>query len=180
MPGEAFGINGDKAEDFNLDDWITGARLPEKSVTVYGRADLVADIHELERDLETVRAARDERLPGPGQPPQAIAAEIEAKRTQMEASALTFRFRALLSTEAIAAEEKAQRKLTDDEVGYIHLSKQCIHPEVTSAQWAQIRAKIGEGQFQAILEAAGSASYDRRVSVPFSLAASALLANEGS
>ena len=49
MPGEAFTKLTD--DEFNLDDWISGARLPEKSVTVYGRADLVAEFYEVEQQI---------------------------------------------------------------------------------------------------------------------------------
>lgn len=167
-----------ESDDFNLDDWISGARLPEKSVTVYGRADLVAEFYELERQLQNAGkdAVDDDRLTG--DPRKVLAQRMEALREQMQASALTFRFRALLDAEV--EEAKKAHKGSDEALSFAMLSIQAVHPKVPAEKWPLIREKIGDGQFTALLEAAGSASYDRQVSVPFSLAASALLTSKDS
>jgi hypothetical protein len=177
MSGEAF--TKSTTDDFNLDDWISGARLPEKSVTVYGRADLVAEFYELEQQVRAADSdgVEDDRLTG--DPKVALAQRMETLREQMQSSALTFRFRALLSSEA-AKREDGKTKPTDEELTYANLSIQAVTPKVKPEQWPQIRERIGEGQFGALLEAAGSASYDRQVTVPFSLASSALLARKDS
>jgi hypothetical protein len=176
MPGEAFTPASD---EFSLDDWISGARLPEKSVTVYGRADLVAEVYELEHQLrsERTQGVDDDRLTG--DPKVALAQRIEDLREAMQSSALTFRFRALLESERVKRED-GKSKPTDEELTYANLAIQCVAPKVKADQWPLIRERIGEGQFAALLEAAGSASYDRQVSVPFSLASSALLAQKDS
>lgn len=176
MSGEAF--TKSTSDDFDLDDWISGARLPEKSVTVYGRADLVAEFYELERQLQSVGSAsgEDDRLTG--DPRQALARLMEDARRQMESSALTFRFRALLDAEVEDA--RKAHKGSDEALSFALLSLQAIQPKVSPEQWPKIRDRIGDGQFAALMEAAGSASYDRQVSVPFSLAASALLTSKDS
>lgn len=168
----------DDSDDFSLDDWISGARLPEKSVTVYGRADLVAEFYELERQLQGAGkpAVEDDRLTG--DPSKVLAQRMEELRTQMQGSALTFRFRAILDSEVEAA--KKAHKGSDEALSFALLTIQAVHPKVAEEKWPLIREKIGDGQFAALLEAAGSASYDRQVSVPFSLAASALLTSKDS
>ena len=122
MSGDAF----TKDDAFSLDDWISGARLPEQSATVYGRADLVAEIHELEQRLSDARAndGNDDRLAGPS--PSTIAAKIQQAREQMQKSALTFRFRALLDAE-IKDAQKAH-KGDDDGLTFALLSIQAVHP----------------------------------------------------
>lgn len=159
------------ADEFSLDDWISGARLPEKSVTVYGRADLVAEHFELNQRLLQAQVSddADERLAG--SQVNEIAAAIEACEKDMKASALTFRFRAILDADVEAA--KKAHPGDDDARTYWMLSKQAVHPQVTEEQWPKIRERIGEGQFGAILNAAAEASFERQIPVPFSLAASA-------
>jgi len=156
---------------FDLDSWIDGAKLPEKSVTVFGRADLVARYYELEQQLSEERNNADERLGG--QSPATIAVEMTKVRDAMHASALTFTFRALLDEET--AKAKKDHPANEDARTYAMLSVQAVKPAVPAEKWPMIRSKIGEGQFMALLEAAAGASYDRTVSVPFSLAHSAAL-----
>ena len=161
---------------FDLDSWIDGAKLPEKSVTVYGRADLAARYYELEQQLSDERNNPDERLGG--NTPATIAAEMTKVRDAMQASALTFTFRAILDDET--AKAKKDHPANEDARTYAILALQAINPKVPAEKWPMIRSKIGEGQFMALLEAAASASYDRTVSVPFSLAHSAALSTQDS
>jgi len=170
MSGEAF----TKSDDFDLNAWIDGAKLPEKSATVYGRADLVAEYEALDQQLRAEKArgdVDDARLSG--DPKVAIAQRMDEVRSALQASALTFRFRALLDAEAKPIREA--HKGGDEELTFKLLSVQVVEPKVSAEQWPKIRERIGDGQFAHLVEAAGSASYDRQVSVPFSLAASALL-----
>jgi hypothetical protein len=165
-------------DEFSLDDWIDGARLPEKSVTVYGRADLVAEHYELNQRLVHAQGSDDgdERLVG--SPVSRLAAAIEACEKDMKASALTFRFRAILDADV----EAAKRAHPGDEEArtYAMLSKQSVHPQVSEQQWPKIRERIGEGQFNALLNAAAEASFERQIPVPFSLAASAARSTQDS
>jgi len=161
---------------FDLDSWIDGAKLPEKSVTVYGRADLVARWEELDRQLSAMDDNDDERLGG--NTPATIAAEMTKVRADLDKSALTFTFRAILEDERKKAEKDAAGD--DDKIAYNVLSVQAVKPRVSPEQWPKIRAKIGEGQFFALLEASTAAAYERKVSVPFSLAHSAALNTQSS
>lgn len=173
MPSNAFGMPADPA-DFDLDAWIDGARLPEKAVTVYGRADLVAEHYELSQQLQAASATPavdDDRMVG--SPAGRLAQQIRDVEEAMRSSALTFRFRAILDGDVEAA--KKAHPSDDDARAYFMLSKQVMHPQVTEAQWPKIRERIGEGQFEALLNAAAEASHQRQISVPFSLAASAAL-----
>lgn len=172
-----------KDDGFDLDSWISGARLPEKAVTVYGRADLVAEFAELEQRLLAMQSGegvQDDRLTGDPRIP--LARQMDDLREQMKSSALTFRFRALLKDEVVKIREAAPKKQDgdpdDDYVAHHWISAASVSPKVTPEQAAQIRERIGEGQFAALWEAAYSTANDRRVSVPFSLAASAALTKD--
>ena len=167
------------ADGFDLNAWITGAKLPERAVTVYGRADLVAEFYELEQQLLALQSGegvQDDRLTGDPRVP--IAQKMDALREQMQSSALTFRFRALMKDEVDPIRKAAPRVDGEPDGDYVAahwIAAACVHPQVTPEQVQAIRERIGEGQFGALWDTAFSAANDKRVSVPFSLAASAAL-----
>ena len=180
MSGEAF-VKEQDAEGFDLDAWISGAKLPTRTATVYGRADLLGEYEELEQTLSDARAARekrdgagDDRLTGRSDE-QRIAEQMDAIRDTLMASKLLFKFRALLDAEVEQTRKDAGKGASPDEITYRLLTVQVIHPEVPWEKWAKIRQGIGEGQFNQMLEVAAAATQDKRVSVPFSLAASVAL-----
>jgi len=79
---------------------LKAAKLPERSVSVCLRGDLVADIEALERDL---KAALEDRATNGrlGSKSQAkdLADQIEAKRAEMGEAMVTFRLRAMKASE---------------------------------------------------------------------------------
>lgn len=171
------------AEDFDLDAWIDEARLPERSVTVFGRADLVAELQELEEQLAKVRTSGgDDRLVDPASELQQRVREVEAQR---QASARTFRFRALSAAEVRKIRTEAPKDVDGDpEAEYVAaavLAASCVTPKGMTLDKARaVRAKIGEGQFDSLWQAAWGVSNDRRPDVPFLPAASAVLNNKDS
>jgi hypothetical protein len=178
MSTNAFGMT-DAPQPFDLDAWIDGAKLPEKAVTVYGRADLVAEHHELSQQLQAANSGPsldDDRMVG--SPSGRLAQQIRDVEEQMRKSALTFRFRAILDGDIEAA--KKAHPSNENARAYFMLTKQVVHPQVSEAQWPKIRERIGEGQFEALLNTAAEASHQRQISVPFSLAASAALSTQDS
>jgi hypothetical protein len=184
--GDAFTKPTD-GEDFDFDSWLNGAKLPERSRTVYGRADLVAELEELEEQLQAANqnAILDDRLAG-SNTPQAIAARIAAVQEEMKSSALTFRFKALDKTVTKALYNEAP-KIKDDDGDKIAdqdwiaehwIAKAAVHPKLTAEQVATLRERIGDGQFAGLWESAFLATNQKDVKVPFSVAAS--IANQDS
>jgi len=169
--------------DFDLDAWIDDAKLPERSETVYGRADLYAEIRALEADLQAAKAREgDDRLGDPNSP-VAIARRIQDTREQMAASALTFRFRALDRDTVRRIHADAPK--VDGEPDADHIAREwvaaaSVEPKLTAGQAQKLRDHIGEGQFALLWDAAFAATNDKRVSVPFSLSASAVLSRQDS
>ena len=173
----------DTEQDFDLDAWIDGARLPERSVTVYGRADLVAEHQALEEERQRLERASigDDRIAGPLYD---VAAQVIEAEKRMQESALTIRFRALMRDEAKAITSAAPKDSSGEpEADYLAaawLAASSVSPKMTPDQVNAIRAKIGEGQFNSLWQAAWGVSNDRRPDVPFSFAASANLKNRDS
>lgn len=83
--------------DFDLDDWIDGGSVSQRSVPIYSRPDLMADYEEWERrykDAETRTKAGDVSL-GDEDELAALEAEGEALLKQWQASKADWRVRAL-------------------------------------------------------------------------------------
>lgn len=170
----------DSPADFDIDAWLSGATLPERACTVYGDGAGYAKWQELDDELQRAQRAEDDADATFGSKAKflELAQRVEAQQEAIDASRLRIRFRALLTDESEPIQEK--HKKNKDAITYHMLAAQVISPKLTADQFKAIRAKIGEGQFQTILETAAEASYGRRVEVPFSAAASALLATGGS
>ena len=172
-------------DEFDLDAWISGAKLPERSVTVYGRADLVAEFEGLE---ERLHAIKDDEPPadrlGVTSESVRIAGRMESLRQEMKGSALTFRFRALTRDEQKAITDAAP-KGKDGEPDQLYvaanwIAKACISPGMTAAQAEQMRPRLGEGQYASLWDTAWTVSNAKHVDVPFSLAASGILSTQDS
>lgn len=176
--GDAF--TKQAAAEFDFDSWLDGAKLPERSRTVYGRADLVAELEELEEQLQAANQATlsDDRLASAGTP-QAIAARIARVQEEMKASAVTFRFQALPKRTTKALYEQAP-KIKDDDGDEVAdhdwlsehwVAAAAVHPKLTAEQVGTLRERIGDGQFAGLWESAFLATNQKDVKVPSSAAA---------
>ena len=85
---------------------IKGARLPEATVPLCLRADLVAEYERVKRELEKVRAATAGSLAGPGEQGADLEERLRALWPEMAESTLTVTLRALPSPryQALVAE----------------------------------------------------------------------------
>lgn len=172
-------------DGFDFGAWLSGAKKPERSVTVYGRADLVAELEELEEQLQAARnnPVHDDRLASTGTP-QAIASKIARLQEQMRDSAHTFRFRALDQATVrgiyAAAPQNEDGEYDADHVQAEWVAAACVAPAITPEQARQLQGAIGAGQFALLWDAAFAATNQKRVSVPFSLAASLVNSEDSS
>lgn len=175
-------LNGE-ADAFDLDAWITSAKLPEKSATVYGRGDLEAELTDLETQLEkAANEPNDDRMGAPSAV-AAVSAQIKALRAEMTASALTFRFRGL--SRATQNQVRAGAALpgesdpSDEALALAWVTAAAVRPVLGSIEVTQrLRDKIGEQQFINLWSAAYGAS-TAQVSVPLSLVDSEMPLTQG-
>lgn len=150
---------------FDIDAWLDEAAPPQRSVTVYGRGDLVAQLQDL-ADTETLPG--DVRLGG--DPRQA---EIDALRNQIEASALTVHVRGLLDQEqqqaldASTTGEGPDRKVDDFAYDLALFALAAVEPTFTSAQSERLRAAIGQAQWDALFTGISAASKET-IDIPLS------------
>jgi hypothetical protein len=91
-PTPASGIQDDESQpvpvEFDLDEWLDGAQIQQRSVVVYGRPDLVGAIEDADRRLGVAQAAADGALADPDV--DAIEAELGALSDLWEASKSTW------------------------------------------------------------------------------------------
>lgn len=160
---------GKDDDEFDLEGWISSARLPERSVTLYARGDLYAAHQAAEAELRAYKVV-DDRI---GQDPTGeLAQRVRDLETQMRGSAKVFRVRALTAAEQDRVRKDAGEDAEDVSAQWLALST--IEPVVTVDQVRRLRERLGEGQYLAWFTASTSAT-NEKVTVPFSLAASGSL-----
>lgn len=100
-------------EPFDLDAWLDGAKRTERSVTVYGRADLLADIDDLELERGTVAAIPEaDRAMGDSSGSH-LQSQIDALIIQMDKSKMVLRVRSLIDDETEAIRTETQKDIKD-------------------------------------------------------------------
>lgn len=102
-------LGDDDLDAFDLDAWIDGAVPTRRSVTVYGKAHLVARKDELEAELRALDSARVRAVGGDDDGQDDLRREWQDVMNQITGSKLTVTVQAL-SQERIDAATKAYRK----------------------------------------------------------------------
>lgn len=163
------------------------ARRPEDTVELCLRGDLVAQFHALERQL--VDAPRVGQSLSEASPASLLAAQITALREQMDDAKVTFHLRAMPPREWSDYDATQPAKL-DDETDKQHrdrffawivelVSRCLIEPELTPEQVVEVVDVLSPHQWNQLAERAWTLNTGV-VSVPFSAAASAISAANGS
>jgi hypothetical protein len=175
-----------KATLKNFKEMLGTARLPERTVEICLRGDLVADHQAAERELEKAEKQTGNSLAGNGS--AEIAERIRALEAEMQDSVVEFRlrampapkFRAFKADHPIRIEDGEQNKQDaifgfDTDKGFEPLTRMCLaDPELDDETWTQLMDTLTEQQFE---ELAAAAWYLNRgeVDIPFSSAASRLM-----
>lgn len=165
------------------------AKLPEETVPICLRGDLVAEFERLERDLEEAQKRTVDSLAGNGARP--IAQRMEEIREQMAESTVTFRLRALASeawydlTEAHPPRVdgdgvvlKRDRLGVNTETFFPALLRKCvIEPALDDEDWAALPTALTAKQRRNLNTAAWNLNQED-VDIPFSYDASQILDSE--
>lgn len=190
MTGEAFGLNSAGTgtvdhKDFDPKAWVRGTATVTRSVTVFGRADLMGELEalkaQLEREQQSTSFDGDERTLMLSRVTQ-LSREFEAKRQEMYDSAIEFKLRGLRDGELEELREEMGR---DDpnpngvsELDYRVLARQCVFP--AGFDWTdfqQMHQNMGKYFLQTLVRTSNAASEGGVVDVPFSSVASARTAS---
>lgn len=156
-------------EDFDLDAWLTDAKRPERSVTVYKRADLLAELDDLERRIDELNSIPEEDQ-SLADSPSALEAEYLAKAQAFHDSGLLIRVKGLTSDEITAiGEESKAAKDTAEQAGRRLVAAALVSPKLTFDQLKKLSDAIGSAQMQLIVGAYQLATMKApEVTVPFS------------
>lgn len=151
---------------FDIDAWLSGAKLPEAVTRINLRADLVARCGELTAEHDALKAAGDtagalEKAEG-----------IEAIRAEMEGFWRSLRHRSLTPAEV----EKLQDVKGDAERLVRQLAMTMLDPAMDDAAVRKLRDAIGAGQWLALVADSSEISFSRVVTPDFSLSVSSTLA----
>ena len=78
-------------ETFDLDAWLSGASRPQRSVRIYQRGDMLAELDELGREIELAEAADDAERSLTDASPAALRQKYAELSEQFAASCLDVR-----------------------------------------------------------------------------------------
>jgi hypothetical protein len=137
--------------EFDIDAWLNDADRPARSVTVYQKAGLIADLDALE---EQIRNAEGEEVDGPsmGGGVGALRAKYADLAQKFHDSALTVRVQSLTKQEQAALLVGHDDDSMADR-GAIVMAEAITHPKMSPAQVQRLSIAIGDGQFDRIMTA---------------------------
>lgn len=156
-------------EDFDIDAWLSDAKRPERSVIVYKRADLLADLDELQRRISEANAVAEEEE-SLAASPVALEHEYLALAQQFHDSGLVVRVKGLTQDEmdAINSASKAAKE-TEAQIGRRMIEAALVSPRLTYEQLEKLSMAIGDIQMNQIVIAYKLATLKApEVTVPFS------------
>ncbi|MDQ0679085.1 hypothetical protein QFZ30_002467 [Arthrobacter pascens] len=144
-------------QDFDFDAWLDDAERPQRAVTVYQKAGLIADLDRLGEQINNADETEDVDGPSMGGGVGKLRAEYQKIAQQFHDSALTIR------VSGHGDEEKREFAKANTDAGasglaYIVLSDAITAPKVTVDQVKRLEKKLGPAQFGLILSAYHQAS----------------------
>ena len=137
-------------QDFDLDAWLEDAERPTRSVTVYQKAGLIADLDALAEQIENAEDAEDVDGPSMAGGPASLRAKYAQLAQQFHESALVIKIEGRDDAEKrdLAA---ANPSLTGTELGRVVIADAIQSPKFTPAQLEKLAKRIGEPQFDRII-----------------------------
>jgi hypothetical protein len=136
-------------KDFDIDAWLEDAERPARSVTVYQKAGLIADLDALAERIEYEEA---EEVDGPSAGGASLRGQYAKLAQKFHDSALTVRVQSLTNQEQAELLEGHDDDSMADR-GAIVIAAAIVQPKVTPAQVKKLNSVLGDAQFSRITEA---------------------------
>ncbi|MCT9624283.1 hypothetical protein HWD94_03985 [Pseudarthrobacter equi] len=136
---------------FNIDAWLDNAERPSRSVTVYQKPGLIAELDILEEQIVNAEA---EEVDGPaaGGGTGKLRAKYQELAKQFHDSALTVRVQSLTDREQIELLE-GHHDDNSSVRGAIVMAEAITEPKMTPEQVQRFNTLIGEAQFSRVVTA---------------------------
>ena len=152
-------------EDFDVEAWMIDAQRPRRSVQVFKHADLIADLDDLERRIQTERSARQmEPELASGSELLVLERQYEATLEKIHASSITVTVQGLVVDEIQSIEEQVKAEYegkpfeASQEKGRRMIVAALVSPKMTIAQVRGLEKKIGSAQIARIAVAVNEAT----------------------
>lgn len=141
-------------QDFDVDAWLADAERPARSVTVYQKAGLIAELDALAAQIEN---AEGEEVDGPsvGGGVGTLRAKYADLARKFHESALTVKVQSLTNQEQADLLKESDGDQVDR--GAVVLAEAIVSPKMTPAQVKRFNAVLGDAQFSRIMDAWHSA-----------------------
>ncbi|MFF1281048.1 hypothetical protein [Streptomyces sp. NPDC058299] len=167
----------------DIGDILKQAKPRERTVMVCVRGDLAGEAERLAAELARTSDDWEPSDLTETHPGRELAAQLKAVREQIKAAEVPFLLRYIgdrAYSDLVAAHpsEKDDELFDSDTFPRALIAASCVDPVMTEDQVAELFEVINEGQIKALFDAAWDVHHSADV-VPFSLAASALLAALG-
>lgn len=168
---------------------IKAAKLPQRSVEVCLRGDLVAEFEGLQRELERLGERPKQPMLVGDVEAQRVAKRIEAVRAQMREHSVALTVQSMPRrawTEFVASHEPRKDVDADKALGFntttlyeALVRESVVDPVLDDEDWRRLLDEVlTDAQFESLAQAAWDLNR-KDVSVPFSWAASAVLDRSG-
>jgi hypothetical protein len=140
-------------QDFDVDAWLNDAERPARSVTVYQKAGLIAELDALAQRIENEEG---EEVDGPSMGGGNLRAKYADLARKFHDSALTVKVQSLTNQEQ-AGLLKGHEGEDQEDRGAVILAEAIVSPRMTPAQVKRFNAVLGDAQFARIMDAWHSA-----------------------
>ena len=140
-------------QDFDVDAWLNDAERPARSVTVYQKAGLIAELDALAQRIENEEG---EEVDGPSMGGGSLRAKYADLARKFHDSALTVKVQSLTNQEQ-AVLLKGHEGEDQEDRGAVILAEAIVSPRMTPAQVKRFNAVLGDAQFARIMDAWHSA-----------------------
>lgn len=168
----------------DIEDAFAEAKLPERTVLVCLRLDLVAQMEQMDKELAEAKRTGEDSLAG-GSRLRGLAERLEALTAEMNEKSVQFRLRALGRRPYRKLRDKHPPREDNDSDRMAGFNQDNFHeallrasvaePDLDDAQWRRfLDDMITQGQYETLYLTALSLNH-RDVDVPFSRTASAIL-----
>jgi len=167
----------------SIEDILAQATPRERTVKVCIRGDLAGRMEELQDELARTSTDWEPSDLSEVHPGRAIAEEMKALREQVKSAEVPFTLRYIgdkAYSDLLAAHpsENENELFNSETFGRALIAASCVEPVMSEEQAAQLFEKINEGEIKKLFDAAWDV-HNSSDMIPFSLAASALLAALG-
>jgi hypothetical protein len=142
-------------QDFDVEAWLNDAERPARSVTVYQKAGLIAELDALEQQI-TVAEAEEVDGPSAAGGVGKLRAKYAELAQKFHDSALTVKVQSLTNQEQAELLKGNESESMADR-GAVVLAEAIVYPKVTAAQVKRLNSVLGDAQFARIMDAWHSA-----------------------